>query len=48
MAAYRWGDAKELLKLGVSSLVIGSAILRAKDPIAAVEAFEALRSPYGV
>lgn len=40
--------AKELLKLGVSNLVIGSAILRASDPIAAVEAFEALQSPYGV
>lgn len=41
-------NAKELLKLGVTNLVVGSAILRAEDPIKAVEAFEALQSPYGV
>ncbi len=38
--------AKELLALGVSDLIAGSSILRAKDPAAAVRAFEALRNPY--
>ncbi|MFA5942680.1 MAG: hypothetical protein WC798_03355 [Candidatus Paceibacterota bacterium] len=41
-------NAKELLALDVSSLVIGSALLGASDPAAAVAAFEALESPYGV
>ena len=41
-------NAKQLLTLGVSSIVVGSAIVRARDPIAAVEMFEALQSPYGV
>ena len=41
-------SAKELLALGVSNLIAGSAILRAADPAAAVRAFEALRSPYSV
>mgnify|MGYP001574385019 CR=1 FL=1 len=41
-------NAKKLLALGVSNLVIGSTILRAHDPVAAVEAFEALQSSYGV
>jgi ribulose-phosphate 3-epimerase len=40
--------AKELVALGVSNLVIGSGILRAKDPAYAIAAFEELRSPYGV
>lgn len=40
--------AKKLLALGVSNLIVGSAILRAHSPIAAVEAFEALQSSYGV
>lgn len=37
--------AKELLRFGVSSLVVGSAILRAADPSAAVAAFEMLENP---
>ncbi len=41
-------NAKELLALGVSNFIAGSSILRAKDPAAAVRAFEALQSPYGV
>jgi ribulose-phosphate 3-epimerase len=40
--------AKELVALGVSNLVIGSALLRASDPAAEVAAFEALRSSFGV
>lgn len=40
--------AKELVAVGVSNFVVGSAILHASDPIAAVDAFEALQSPYGV
>ncbi|MDE2021579.1 MAG: hypothetical protein KGI71_01490 [Patescibacteria group bacterium] len=40
--------AKEFLALGVSSLVVGSAILHAPDPAAALAAFEALQSPFGV
>ena len=40
--------AKELVALGVTNLVIGSAILRANDPSAAVAEFEALQSSYGV
>jgi len=39
-------NAKELLALGVSELVIGSALLGASDPAAAVAAFEDLKSPY--
>jgi len=41
-------DAKKLVALGVSNLVIGSGILRAGDLAAAFVAFEALQSPYGV
>lgn len=41
-------SARKLIALDVANLVIGSAILRAKDPAAAVEAFEALATPYGV
>ncbi|TAN35348.1 hypothetical protein EPN27_04005 [Patescibacteria group bacterium] len=41
-------NARKLLGLGVSNLVIGSAILRARDPAAAIAAFEMLKSPYGV
>lgn len=41
-------NAKELLALGVSNLVVGSAILSASDPSAVVAAFEALESPFGV
>ncbi len=41
-------NAKKLVGLGVTNLVIGSALLRASDPAAAFAAFEALESPYGV
>ena len=37
--------AKELLPLGVSNLVVGSAILSAADPSGAVAAFETLQNP---
>lgn len=39
---------KELLAAGASTLVVGSAILKATDPRAAFIAFETLRSPFGV
>jgi ribulose-phosphate 3-epimerase len=38
-------NAKKLLALGVSNLIIGSGILRARDPAAAFAAFEALEGP---
>ena len=41
-------SAKKLLSLGVSTLIIGSSILKAGDPAAAIAAFEALSTPYGV
>lgn len=41
-------NAKKLVSLGVSNLVVGSAILRAQDPAAAIEEFESFVSPYGV
>lgn len=41
-------SARELIALGVSGLVVGSGILRASDPAAALAAFENLRNPYGV
>ncbi len=41
-------NAKKLVVLGVSNLVIGSGILRASNPAGAVAEFEALQSPYGV
>lgn len=41
-------NAKKLMACGASNLVVGSAILKSKDPIATVAAFEALKSPYGV
>lgn len=37
--------APELIALGVSSLIAGSAILRAKDPASEVAKFEALKGP---
>lgn len=40
--------AKELLSAGVGTIVVGSAILDAKDPITAITSFQALESPYGV
>jgi ribulose-phosphate 3-epimerase len=41
-------NAKELLALGVTNLIVGSGILKAADPAALVAQFEALQSPYGV
>ncbi len=40
--------AKELHALGVSNVIVGSAILEAKDPVAVLSAFQAIESPYGV
>ena len=41
-------NAKELLNLGVSNLIVGSAIINAKDPSAVFAKFESLQAPYGV
>jgi ribulose-phosphate 3-epimerase len=41
-------NAKELFSLGVSNLVVGSGILRARDPAASFTALEALKSSFGV
>ncbi|MEK7554105.1 MAG: HisA/HisF-related TIM barrel protein, partial [Patescibacteria group bacterium] len=41
-------NAKELLNLGVSNLVVGSAIVRAKNPSAVIAKFESLQTPFGV
>ena len=41
-------SAKQLLALGVSSLVVGSGILRASNPVAAFAAFDELQSRFGV
>ncbi|MFA6969029.1 MAG: hypothetical protein WC217_00305 [Candidatus Paceibacterota bacterium] len=41
-------SARQLVALGVSSLVVGSGILRASDPAAEVEKFESLRTSYGI
>ncbi len=41
-------SGKELLALGVSNLIVGSAILRSADPAAEVAKFEALAIPHGV
>ena len=41
-------NAKELLALGVSNLIVGSAIVRAKNPSAVIEKFKSLQTPYGV
>lgn len=40
--------ARRLIALGVSDLIVGSALLRAPDPAATFALFEALQSPYGV
>jgi ribulose-phosphate 3-epimerase len=42
------GNARELVKLGVSDLIVGSAIMRAKDPSEIIAKFESLQTPYGV
>lgn len=41
-------NAKELLHAGVSCLIIGSKIVRAKDPSAVIAAFENLQTSFGV
>lgn len=41
-------NIKKLVTLGVSDFIIGSAIVRASSPAAAVAAFEKFQSPYGV
>ncbi|MCX6787467.1 MAG: hypothetical protein NTY93_03035, partial [Candidatus Kaiserbacteria bacterium] len=41
-------NAKKLVALGVSKLIIGSAIMHAGDPAESVRAFEEIQSPYGV
>ena len=41
-------NASRLLALGVSSLIIGSALARAGNSAAALAVFEELQSPYGV
>lgn len=40
--------ARELAVLGISNVIVGSAILRAKDPVAAAAAFDDLENQYGV
>lgn len=41
-------SARALRVLGASDLVVGSGLVRARDPLAAFEAFEGSQSPYGV
>lgn len=41
-------SAKKLLALGVSRLVVGSALTRSGDPAAEIEKFEGLQSSFGV
>lgn len=41
-------SARELVALGVSNMIVGSALLRASDPAALIRAFEELQSPFGV
>jgi thiamine monophosphate synthase len=41
-------NAKKLLSLGVTNLVVGSGISRAADPQAAFAAFENVESSYGI
>ena len=41
-------NARELTALGVSTLVVGSGILKASDPAKALAELEKLESPYGV
>jgi len=41
-------QVKKLVALGVSSIIIGSAIARASNPAAVIAEFEELQSPYGV
>lgn len=41
-------NARDLVALGVSNLIVGSALLRASDPVGLIKAFEDLQSPFGV
>ncbi|MFH1178430.1 MAG: hypothetical protein V1711_01760 [bacterium] len=41
-------NAKKLIALDVSNLIIGSAIMRSENPADVISAFEGLQSPYGV
>lgn len=41
-------NAKKLLALGATNLIVGSSILRAVDPAAVVAELESLKSPFGV
>lgn len=41
-------NAPQLIKLDVTNLIVGSSILKAKNPAAAFAAIEALESPFGV
>lgn len=41
-------NARKLVTLGVSNLIVGSALLRHGDPATAFAAFEQLQSPFGV
>ena len=41
-------NASDILRLGVSDLIVGSAIVRARNPVAAFAEFESLKTPYGV
>ena len=41
-------NAKKLLALDVSRIIVGSALTRARDPMKAFAAFEALQNPYSV
>ena len=41
-------NARRLIALGVSNLIVGSALLSARDPAATLALFEALQGPYGV
>lgn len=40
--------ARELLSIGVSNLVVGSAIIKADDPVSAFTEFESLKNPFAV
>ncbi|MFA6503180.1 MAG: hypothetical protein WCT45_02910 [Candidatus Paceibacterota bacterium] len=41
-------NAKKLIALGVTNVVVGSAIARAENPAVAFAEFEALQNPFGV
>ena len=43
-----FSNARQLSALGVGALIVGSGILKTSDPAAAMAAFEALQTPFGV